>query len=40
MLAVFHEAIRLVAKIHDELLFEVNTAACDTCVVAGKEGSA
>ena len=30
------KAARLVAQIHDELLFEVNTQLCDVYVVAGE----
>ena len=29
-------AVRLVAQIHDELLFEVNTQLCDVYMIAGR----
>ena len=36
MLAGRHQAVRLVAQIHDELLFEANTELCDVYVVVGE----
>lgn len=35
-LAGKQQAVRLVAQIHDELLFEANTKLCDVYVVAGE----